>query len=301
MSASPTLGIRLQRLFLTGVLTLLPIWLTWVVVAFVFKLLSGLSRPLVDPLLARASALDPRTLAWLQDPWVQTALALLATLAVILLAGWLARRVVGQRLLRWFEAVVARIPLASLIYGSARKLLDILQTQPDGTQRVGLIDFPHDKMKSVGFAVLRARQDYGGGFRPPRDPRTGHRPRARRGVRADHAEPDFRLPGDRAGGEHHAHRLDRRPGDELHHLRWRGLAGQHSVLRARDARLKGPLDDRATRLFIGLAAFFCANAVLAEFIGVKIFALEDTLGLRPWEWNLFGQSGSLNFTAGTLL
>ena len=61
------------------------------------------------------------------------------------------------------------------------------------------------------------------------------------------------------------------------------------------------LDDRATRLFIGLAAFFCVNAVLAEFIGVKIFALEDTLGIAPLQWNLFGQSGSLNFTAGTIL
>ena len=61
------------------------------------------------------------------------------------------------------------------------------------------------------------------------------------------------------------------------------------------------LDDRAVRLFIVLAAVFCANAVLAEFIGVKIFALEDTLGVAPLEWNLFGQTGSLNFTAGTLL
>jgi queuosine precursor transporter len=61
------------------------------------------------------------------------------------------------------------------------------------------------------------------------------------------------------------------------------------------------LDDRATRLFIALAAFFCANAVLAEFIGVKIFALEDTLGIAPLQWNLFGQTGSLSFTAGTLL
>jgi uncharacterized integral membrane protein (TIGR00697 family) len=61
------------------------------------------------------------------------------------------------------------------------------------------------------------------------------------------------------------------------------------------------VDDRTTRLFIALSAFFCVNAVLAEFIGVKIFALEDTLGIRPLEWNLFGQTGSLNFTAGTLL
>ncbi|HZF96907.1 MAG TPA: queuosine precursor transporter [Pseudoxanthomonas sp.] len=62
-----------------------------------------------------------------------------------------------------------------------------------------------------------------------------------------------------------------------------------------------PLDDRAVRLFIALAAFFCVNAVLAEFIGVKIFALEDTLGIDPLQWNLFGQTGSLSFTAGTLL
>ena len=61
------------------------------------------------------------------------------------------------------------------------------------------------------------------------------------------------------------------------------------------------LDDRATRLFMALAAFFCANALLAEFIGVKIFALEDTLGVAPRQWNLFGQSGSLSFTAGTVV
>ena len=59
--------------------------------------------------------------------------------------------------------------------------------------------------------------------------------------------------------------------------------------------------ERANRLFVVLATFFVANALLAEFIGVKIFALEDTLGIAPLQWNLFGQTGSLNFTAGTLL
>ena len=58
---------------------------------------------------------------------------------------------------------------------------------------------------------------------------------------------------------------------------------------------------RPTRLFVVLAAFFAANAIIAEFVGVKIFALEATLGLPPFGWNLFGQSGSLSFTAGVLL
>jgi uncharacterized membrane protein len=150
-----------QKVFLTGLLTLLPLWLTWVVVKFVFVLLSDISRPLIGPLLHDLAAGNP-TLHWLDEPWVQTALALLATLVVILLSGLMARRVIGQRLLRWFEVFIARIPLASTIYGSARKLLDILQTQPDGTQRVVLIDFPHNEMKSVGF-VTRILREQGTG------------------------------------------------------------------------------------------------------------------------------------------
>jgi queuosine precursor transporter len=61
------------------------------------------------------------------------------------------------------------------------------------------------------------------------------------------------------------------------------------------------LGARTTRLFIVLAGFFVANAVIAEFVGVKIFALEATLGREPFGWNLFGQTGSLSFTAGVLL
>ena len=58
---------------------------------------------------------------------------------------------------------------------------------------------------------------------------------------------------------------------------------------------------RPTRLFIVLSGLFITNALMAEFVGVKIFALEDTLGLPPLDWRLFGQSGSLSFTAGVML
>jgi hypothetical protein len=61
------------------------------------------------------------------------------------------------------------------------------------------------------------------------------------------------------------------------------------------------LGARSTRLFVALAAFFVGNAIVAEFVGVKIFALETTLGLPPFGWNLFGQQGSLSFTAGVLI
>ncbi len=153
---------RLQRLFITGLLTLLPLWLTWIVVKFLFLMLSDLSRPVVEPALQGAAATNPATFGWLAAPWVLGAIGMFATVLSILLVGWLARRVVGQRLLGWFEAIIARIPLASTIYGSARKLLDILQTKPDGTQRVVLIDFPHPEMKTLGF-VTRVMREIGTG------------------------------------------------------------------------------------------------------------------------------------------
>jgi uncharacterized integral membrane protein (TIGR00697 family) len=61
------------------------------------------------------------------------------------------------------------------------------------------------------------------------------------------------------------------------------------------------IDRRSNRLFIVLAGFFLTNALMAEFVGVKIFALEATLGIQPVNWDLFGVSGTLNFTAGVLL
>ena len=84
-----TFSQRFQRLLLTGLLTLLPLWLTWVVVKFVFVLLGGLSKPLVEPGLQGIAAGNPRTFGWLVEPWVQNAIALAATVGFILLTATL--------------------------------------------------------------------------------------------------------------------------------------------------------------------------------------------------------------------
>lgn len=59
--------------------------------------------------------------------------------------------------------------------------------------------------------------------------------------------------------------------------------------------------DKATRLFIILGGFFIANALIAEFIGVKIFSLEGSLGIQQANIGLFGGRFSFNLTAGVLL
>jgi len=62
------------------------------------------------------------------------------------------------------------------------------------------------------------------------------------------------------------------------------------------------LKDKPTKLFLGITAFFVANALIAECIGGKIFSLEKLLGLQPSNMTVFGQSGlSFNLTCGVLL
>ena len=153
---------KIQRLFITGLLTLTPIWLVWIVFKFIFSLLSGMSKPIIQPITTTLSEASPEFLGWLSAPWVQTGVALAFTLSFILVVGWLARRVIGQRMIVWFEVLMNSIPLVKTIYGSARQLLDLLQKKPDGTQRVVLIDFPHRDMKSIGFVTRTLRDEITG-------------------------------------------------------------------------------------------------------------------------------------------
>lgn len=158
-SPSSTARASLQKLFVTGLLTLLPVWLTWVVVKFVFVMLSDISKPWVGPVSQQIAASFPRALGWFSALWVQNSIALIATLALILLVGAMTRRVLGRKLLGWFERLMLRIPLASTVYTSVRKLLDILQTKPGSTQRVVLVDFPHKEMKSIGLVTRVIREE----------------------------------------------------------------------------------------------------------------------------------------------
>ena len=59
---------------------------------------------------------------------------------------------------------------------------------------------------------------------------------------------------------------------------------------------------KGTRLFLILGGFFIANALLAEFIGIKIFSLEKLFGFNPLSMTLFGVSDlGFNLTAGVIL
>ncbi len=151
----------IQRYLITGLLTLVPLWLTWLVFKFIFTFLSHVGAPVVAGLFSGLAAAFPGEAAWLSQEWFQSIIAFIGTIIAFYLVGFATSRVFGQRLLDAFENLIGRIPLVHTIYGGTKKLMTMLSTKPAGTQRVVLIDFPSPELKSIGF-VTRVFADSAG-------------------------------------------------------------------------------------------------------------------------------------------
>jgi len=147
-----------RRYIIAGILTVIPIWLTVVVFEFILRQLSAIGSPWVRALSRTLQVVAPNLSRWLLDPWFQSAVAVLLTLMALYLLGWAATQVLGRRLLALFDSIMERIPMVQTVYGSTKKLLASLQKKPDKLQRVVLVNFPTENMKTVGL-VTRVFRD----------------------------------------------------------------------------------------------------------------------------------------------
>ena len=151
--------LRFKRYLLTGLLTFIPLWVTWLVFKFVLGMLAGIGAPLVAALLGALALVAPHTADALNMEWLNFVLALLITVVALYLLGALANRVIGQRVISAFDGLLARIPVVQTIYGGTKKLMTVLQNKPSGVQRVVLVEFPRRGMRVVGFVTRVMRED----------------------------------------------------------------------------------------------------------------------------------------------
>ena len=143
--------IKTRRYILAGLLAIIPLWITWLVLRFLFQLLVKAGAPAIQWL---ASKLPESLKGFLESPLFTNFFSILLVVAVLYGIGRLTTIVVGRRVLGFFEAVLARIPIVNVIYGAVKKLVTVLQEKPGGgLQRVVLIDFPSPEMKTVGLVT----------------------------------------------------------------------------------------------------------------------------------------------------
>ena len=139
-------GLRsLQHNILAGIITIGPLFVTYLVFSFLLTELAKAGLPVVRFFAAVFPA------GWLSQPILQSILAVLLTLVMLFVLGRVTSLVIGRQAFDLFEAVLERLPFVAKIYTSVRQLLDSMMAKKESSQRVVLVDFPIQGQKSIGF------------------------------------------------------------------------------------------------------------------------------------------------------
>ena len=139
------------KYILSGLVTIIPLWVTWLVVDFIFRNLVKIGVPIVEAARRALSILSPELSARVSWTVADEILAVVLTLMIFYFVGRAASHVFGQRFIAFVEGILGRVPLVKTIYGGVRKLIETLGGPAEGGQRVVLISFPSEEMKTVGF------------------------------------------------------------------------------------------------------------------------------------------------------
>lgn len=144
---------KFQNYLLTGILTVIPLWITWLVFSFVITQLSQLGAPWVTALARGLRFTYPAISEILLHSWLQPAMAVIITVLGLCTLGWIATRVIGRRIVNLFDRIMNRIPFVKKVYGSTKMLLQVLNQEKKEFDRVVLIEFPTRHMRAVGFVT----------------------------------------------------------------------------------------------------------------------------------------------------
>jgi uncharacterized membrane protein len=139
----------LRRYFVAGVLFFAPIGITiWAIVSII-RWLDNLVLPRLLRLVVPGDYSPPSI------PFLGT----LFTLLLIVLIGFIARHVLGGGVIRFWERLMRRVPVASNIYAAVKQLLEAIFG--DGSHgrfnRVVLVEYPRKGLYAVAFSTGRAQ------------------------------------------------------------------------------------------------------------------------------------------------
>jgi uncharacterized membrane protein len=132
---------NLKKYFITGLLIWIPLAITvWVLAAIV--------RTMDQSLLLLPNAIRPETLLGIYIPGIGA----LLTILIVVVTGLVTTNIVGQRLVRYWESILSRIPVVKSIYYSVKQISDtVISGNGDAFRQVLLVRYPHPEAWSVAF------------------------------------------------------------------------------------------------------------------------------------------------------
>lgn len=134
-------GQLIKRYFITGLL----IWVPLAITAWVLSLIASVAD---QSLRLLPESAHPHTLLGYDVPGIGIAV----TLLIIFITGLLAANFIGQRLVNWWEKLLARIPVVNKIYNAVKQVSDTLfSSSGEAFRKALLIRYPHPDSWTIAF------------------------------------------------------------------------------------------------------------------------------------------------------
>jgi len=134
----------------SGLLVLVPLALTLFLLHFLYKAFSGVIVPLLRPVSGDL------------PHYAVVVMGLLGTALVVYVIGLVTTHFVGQRLLRFGESIILRVPIAKSIYSARKQIVSLLAAGNSAAfKAVVVVVFPRLGTLGVGFATGRIHDEFG--------------------------------------------------------------------------------------------------------------------------------------------
>lgn len=134
-------GGGMKKYFITGLL----IWVPLAITAWVLALIV---RTMDQTLLLLPEAIRPEHLLGVYIPGI----GVIATLLVVFLTGLVTANIIGQRLLRFWEGVLSRIPVVKSVYYSVKQVSDTLfSSSGEAFRKALLVQYPREGVWTIAF------------------------------------------------------------------------------------------------------------------------------------------------------
>jgi len=127
---------KLRNTMLTGLIALLPLYISFVLLVWLFKALDAIAQPWLAGVLH------------IKIP----GLGVLATVLVVFIAGIIVSSVSGALMLRWVDRILEQVPILKGLYSGIRKVVDSFNpNNPSGFKEFVLVEQSQSNGFSPGF------------------------------------------------------------------------------------------------------------------------------------------------------
>ena len=131
----------IKRYFITGLL----IWVPLAITVWVLSVIAGLAD---NSLRLLPESIHPHTIIGVDIPGA----GLVLTLGIVFVTGLLAANFIGQRLVSWWEGLLARIPVVNSIYNSVKQVSDrLFSSSGNAFRKALLIEYPRQGTWTIAF------------------------------------------------------------------------------------------------------------------------------------------------------